>query len=56
MAAHLIDVINAVMLVKGHAQVFGKDHPEHTENVQSFLQELDRITIELKSAVYGNKA
>jgi len=56
MASHLIDVINGVMLVKVHAEVFGKDHPEHTANIQNFIEELERITIKLKSSVYGNKA
>jgi len=56
MTSHVIDVINAVMLVKAKAEVFSKDHPEHTANIQNFVQELERITIKLKSAAYGEKA
>ena len=56
MASHLIDVLNGVMFVKGHAEVFGKDHPEHTADIQNFVHELERITMKLKSAVYGKKS
>ena len=55
MASHLLDVINGVILARVHAQVFGEDHPEHAENIRKFVLELDRITIELKSVVYGKK-
>jgi ABC-type Zn uptake system ZnuABC Zn-binding protein ZnuA len=53
MASHFLDIINGVILARTHAQVFGEDHPEHAENIQKFVHELDRVTIDLKSAVYG---
>ena len=56
MASHVVDVINAVMFVKAKAEVFSEDHPEHTADIQNFVQELGRITIKLKSAVYGKKS
>jgi ABC-type Zn uptake system ZnuABC Zn-binding protein ZnuA len=56
MAAHMVDVLNAVTLVNGQAQAFGEDHPEHAEDIEKFVQELNRITIELRSALYPTQS
>jgi hypothetical protein len=45
MASHMVDVLSAVTLVKGHAQAFGEDHPEHGEDIEKFV----RCLIELQS-------
>ena len=51
----MTDIMNAVMLVVARAEEFIEAHPEHTEENKKFVQELTRMAIELKSAVYGKK-
>ena len=50
-----LDIPNAVTIVKAHADRFSSEHPEHTEDVRTFLRELGRITSELQSAVYAKQ-
>jgi len=51
-----MDFFNPLTLAKAHAQLYAEEYPEHAHAIERFLQELDRITGELKSALgYGNQ-
>lgn len=56
MTRHPMDFFNPLTLAKAHAQLYAEEYPEHAHAIECFLQELDRITGELKSALgYGTQ-
>ena len=50
-----LDIPTLVTLLKYKAEHFGSEHPEHTEDVNAFVSELNRITSELQSSVYARQ-
>jgi ABC-type Zn uptake system ZnuABC Zn-binding protein ZnuA len=50
-----LDIPNVITLVKYQAERFSSEHPQHSEDVSTFVRELDRITSELQSAVYARQ-
>ena len=50
-----LDIPNSITLVKVHADRFSNEHPEHAEDIEKYVQELDRIRSELQSSVYARQ-
>jgi hypothetical protein len=50
-----LEIPNVITLVKYQADRFSSEHPEHTEDVNTFVRELNRITSELQTAVYARQ-
>ena len=50
-----LDIPTVITLVKARAVQFSCEHPQHSEDVSTFVRELDRITSELRSAVYARQ-
>jgi len=50
-----LDIPNVITLVKYQAERFSSEQPQHSEDVSTFVRELDRITSELQSAVYARQ-
>jgi hypothetical protein len=50
-----LDIINALPPLQHHAERFSREHPEHSQDIHRFLQELHRIRSELQSAVYARQ-
>jgi len=50
---NLVDIINLIPLMQFNANQFSRAHPEHSGDVQTFLQELYRLVSDLQSAVYA---
>jgi hypothetical protein len=50
-----LEIPNVITLVKYQADRFSSEHLEHTEDVNTFVRELNRITSELQTAVYARQ-
>jgi hypothetical protein len=50
-----LDIPTGIMVVKARAVQFSSAQPQHADDVNAFVQELDRITSELQSAVYARQ-
>lgn len=50
-----LDIPTVVELVRARAVQFSNEHPQHSEDVNTFVRELSRITSELRSAVYARQ-
>jgi len=45
------DFLNHLTAARAHAELFGEDHPEYNDAILRFLQELTRVTNDLKNAL-----
>jgi hypothetical protein len=52
---NVLDIINLIPMMQHNADRFSNAHPEHSGDVQTFLQELRRIVSELQSSVYARE-
>ncbi len=50
-----LDIPTVITLVKARAVQFSSEHPQHSEDVSTFVRELDRIMSELRTAVYARQ-
>ena len=47
-----LDIPTLMTLVKARAVQFSSEHPQHSDDVSTIVRQLDRITSDLRSAVY----
>jgi hypothetical protein len=50
-----LDIVCVTTVAESKAAQFSSEHPEHTEDVNTFVLKLRRITSELQSAVYARQ-
>jgi hypothetical protein len=50
-----LDIPTVVTVLKYKAEQFSSEHPEHTEDVDTFVREVNRITSVLQSSVYARE-